>query len=365
MGIITYIFGTGLLFLSSYRENHIYLILFLPFIGAIVYYVYEKYAKILKKGMKHVKASYNYEEDIDKKLIPFITISTWLSHLFGASVGREGVAVQIGASFSNLTYKYFKLEKHIAILAGMSAGFSGLFGTPLAAIIFPIEILHNREKKLGIADISIIILSSFIASFTSAKLGLPHFKFKLTENYNISLKLILVTVIASILFSISAVIFTKLTSFLKPYLSKNIIRVFLLSIVLALIIYYFRDGRYAGLGTNLISLSFENNGTSILNLDFLFKLLLTSFSLSLFYQGGEVTPLFAMGSSLGVIISNVFNVPVYLFASLGYIGVFSGSTNTLITPMMIAYEVFGYNGLVYAVISSVLIYFITRKNSIY
>lgn len=365
MGLISYIFGNTLIYLSSYRDSHKYLILFLPFVGSSVYYIYDSYAKSLKKGMKHIKEAYENEININKKLIPFITISTWLSHLFGASVGREGVAVQIGASFSNLTHKYFKIDKNTAILAGMSSGFSGLFGTPISAIFFPIEILHKKNKKIGFKSILVIIFSSFISSYISNKLGLYHFKFYIIKNFNFSINLILLCILSAFIFSVISILFTKLTKKIKIYFSKNIIIIFLLSIILSLILYFFKNGRYAGLGTNLISYSFENNGANIINLDFIYKLFLTSFSLSLFYQGGEVTPLFSIGASSGILISRIFNAPTYLFASIGYIGVFSGCTNTLITPILIYYEVFGISLLPYAILSSVLIYFITNKNSIY
>lgn len=366
MGIITFIFGTVLLTISNFRDQNHNIVILLPIIGAIIFYLYITYAPKLRQGMKMIKESYMIENShIDKKLIPFITISTWLSHLFGASVGREGVAVQIGASFSNLTYKYFKVKKHEAILAGMSSGFAGLFGTPLAAIIFPLEIMHRKDKKLNYKSFFIIIISSFISSFTSNFLGLSHFKVHITEKYDFSIKILFVVILASILFSISAVLFNKIIRFLKPHFSKNLKTVFLLSIILTTIIYLFRDIRYAGLGTNLILMSFKNNGNAILSFDFLFKLLLTCFSLSLSYQGGEVTPLFAIGASLGVSIAMFFNAPVYLLAAIGYATVFSGATNTLITPILIGYEVFGLSIIPYLILASVLVYILTGKNSIY
>lgn len=365
VGLICYIFGATLIFLSNFRDEHKYIIFVLPFIGSITYYIYGKYANNLKLGMKHIKNSYNNMGDIDKKLIPFISISTWLSHLFGASVGREGVAVQIGASFSNLTYKYFKVKKQTALLAGMSAGFSGLFGTPLSAIAFSLEIFFDKNKKYTIYDIFLIVIASFSSSFTSEKLGLSHFKFKETTSVLLSFRLVLICVLSAILFSFFSILFTRLTKKLKVIFQKNIKTIFILSIILTLIIYFTKDARYAGLGTNIIGEAFKNMGDSILAIDFILKLLLTSFSLSLFYQGGEVTPLFAIGSSLGVIIAKVFYAPVYLFASVGYIGVFSACTNTLITPILIMLEVFGPNYLVYAIISSVLIKILSYKNSIY
>ncbi|WP_156286089.1 chloride channel protein [Oceanivirga salmonicida] len=367
MGIITTIFGTVLISVSNYRDMHKEIIFLLPIIGAVTYYMYSKYAPRLKKGMNLVQLSYKTEnEHIDNKLIPFITISTWLTHLFGASAGREGVAVQIGASFSNMTYRKFGINKHEAMLAGMGAGFAGLFGTPLAAMIFPIEIMFNhKEKKLSYQGIFMIVFASLIASYTSSYLGLYHFKYIINEIYNFNIKTLLVVIFASLMFSIAAIIFTKTIKFLKPYLSKNIYMVFILSILLAFAIYFVDNARYAGLGTNLIYESFKNNGISINNYDFLLKIIFTCFTLSLSYQGGEVTPLFAIGASLGAMIAMYFGIPVYLLASIGYAVVFSAASNTLITPILIGYEVFGINILPYLIIASICAYFASGNNSIY
>ncbi|MBS9784595.1 MAG: chloride channel protein [Oceanivirga sp.] len=367
MGVITTIFGTVLIEVSKFRDLHKQIIFLLPIIGASVYYCYGKYAPRLKLGMNLVQMSYKTEDThIDKKLIPFITISTWLTHLFGASAGREGVAVQIGASFSNMTYKKFNIDKHEALLAGMSAGFAGLFGTPLAAMIFPIEIMFNhKEKKLSYKGIFIIVFASLISSFTSSFLGLYHFKFKITEKFDFNIRTLLVVIFASLMFALAAITFTKIIKFLKPYLSKNIYIVFVMSIVLALAIYYVDSARYAGLGTNLIYESFKNDGISINSYDFLLKILFTTFTLSLSYQGGEVTPLFAIGSSLGAAIAMCFGIPVYLLASIGYAVVFSAASNTVITPILIGYEVFGANIVPYLIIASIVAHIASGKNSIY
>lgn len=140
-------------------------------------------------------------------------------------------------------------------------------------------------------------------------------------------------------------------------------RVLLGGVVLTCLLLILCKGRYTGLGTNLIALSVD--GGTIYPLDWLFKLLLTVFTLSLGFQGGEVTPLFAIGASLGAVLAPILGLPISLVAGLGYLSVFGSSTNTLLAPIFIGIEVFGpANAIPYAIVMA-FAYLINHKTSIY
>ena len=216
---------------------------------------------------------------------------------------------------------------------GMAAGFGGLFQTPIAATFFALEVLTLGQLSLPILVPTLI--ASFVASTTSHLLGLEKFSHFVSESL------------------------TKVASLLpNPYY-----RVLLGSVVLTCLLLILWKGRYTGLGTNLIALSV--GGGTIYPLDWLLKLLLTVFTLSLGFQGGEVTPLFAIGASLGAVLAPVLGLPIPLVAGLGYLSVFGSSTNTLLAPIFIGVEVFGpANALPYAIVMA-FAYLINHKTSIY
>ena len=140
-------------------------------------------------------------------------------------------------------------------------------------------------------------------------------------------------------------------------------RVLLGSVVLTCLLLLLWKGRYTGLGTNLIVLSV--GGGTIYSFDWLLKLLLTVFTLSLGFQGGEVTPLFAIGASLGAVLAPVLGLPIPLVAGLGYLSVFGSSTNTILAPIFIGVEVSGPANVLPYVIVMAFAYLINHKTSIY
>ena len=146
--------------------------------------------------------------------------------------------------------------------------------------------------------------------------------------------------------------------FRNPY-----VRIGLVSIPLAIILTLLCQGRYSGLGTNLIAAAFE--GQTILAYDWLLKILLTILTLSIGFQGGEVTPLFSIGASLGVIVGEVFGLPPEVCAALGYAAVFGSATNTLIAPVLIGLEVFGTDNAVVLVLVCTVAYLVNGNRSIY
>ncbi len=338
VGLIDAIFGRVLIGLSEFRDHHLfYLIPALPLAGLLIVYLYQKFAGKAAQGMGLIfKVGHNEEDQVPLRLIPLVTVTTWLTHLFGGSAGREGVAVQLGATVSHAFSRYFKLPNasRIFLTMGMAAGFGGLFQTPIAATFFALEVLTLGQLSLPILVPTLI--ASFVASTTSHLLGLGN--------------------LFAYLLSLAK---KKVASLLpNPYY-----RVLLGSVVLTCLLLILWKGRYTGLGTNLIALSV--GGGTIYPLDWLLKLLLTVFTLSLGFQGGEVTPLFAIGASLGAVLAPVLGLPIPLVAGLGYLSVFGSSTNTLLAPIFIGVEVFGpANALPYAIVMA-FAYLINHKTSIY
>ena len=331
--------------------------------------MYYAFSKASLKGMKLVfEAGQQKTDAIPLLLIPLVMIGTWLTHLFGGSAGREGVAVQIGATLSHAIGRKFKFPENgrLMLVIGMAAGFGGLFQTPLSATFFAIEVIVIG--KMDYEALLPALASAYTAAFTSHSLGLEKFSVVMKDTVNLSgTKTIAVVICLGIIFGLTGRLFSFSLSKLKAFMGEKIMNQFLrigfMAIPLAVLLFAVHGSRYSGLGTNLISAGFT--GQTIYGYDWILKLLFTIFTLAIGFQGGEVTPLFSIGTSLGVILGGLFGLPPMLCAALGYAAVFGSATNTLIAPIMIGLEVFGRANMVLFVIVCAIAYGVNGDLSIY
>ena len=199
-------------------------------------------------------------------------------------------------------------------------------------------------------------------------MGLEKFAVELNETINMSdAKTVIIIIILGLAFGIVGRIFSYLLQLLKKIMAEKIVnpylRIGLVSIPLAIILLLLWHGRYSGLGTNLISNAFGNG--EIFQVDWFLKLLLTVLTLSIGFQGGEVTPLFSIGASLGIILGGFLGISPVLCAALGYAAVFGSATNTLMAPIMLGIEVFGGNNMLAFVVVCSLAYVVNSNKSIY
>ncbi|KXT76860.1 Chloride channel protein [Streptococcus sp. DD10] len=363
------LFGQGLLWLSDLRGIYLWFLLpFLPIAGLFLVYLYQCYGGISQKGMTLVfEVGHGTESRIPKRLIPLVIFSTWLTHLFGGSAGREGVAVQLGATISHWFSRYFptKNASKIFLLMGMGAGFAGLFQTPFAATFFALEVLVVGE--LALEALYPTLVASFLASWTSHRLGLEKFSWPLTDSISFTPLLVLQLLLLGFIFWLTGKGFALLLTYFKKkslaYLPNPYQRIFLFGIILSLALFLLHSGRYTGLGTNLIETSFA--GGTIYFYDWFLKLLLTTFTIAIGYQGGEVTPLFAIGASLGVVLALLLGLPLSFVAALGYVAVFSSATSTLWGPSLIGCEIFGWTYFPYFFLVCFVARFFKKEISIY
>lgn len=359
-------FGQVLLFIiSKIKDYWNYLIYFTPLILLFTKYS-NKYVKTTSISMK-----YFIEEAIkDKKKISWyfpilLTLNTLLAHGFGASVGREGVAVQLGGAIGkNLgSVEFSKKQCIFLIRLGMISGFAALFQTPLAALFFVLEITFKKVKiNLNtVIEFIIYLIASFFSAKASNFLGLEKF-FVLVKVEKIDYVLIIKTLLVGICFIFVGVVFVIFQKYFKKIVGNNekwrwiLLTIFILISVLS-------NFRYSSLGTNLIELSLENG--LVFSYDFILKLILTALCTAIGFSGGEVTPLFAIGASLGVVLAGYIGLPIIFTAALGYCLVFSSATKTFVTPIFLALEVFGSTTAILTILPAALIYFLNKKYSIY
>lgn len=370
VGAIDALFGRVLIASSDFRTLHYqYLLPFLPITGLVITAMYYAFSKLSLKGMKLIfEVGQEKTDSIPLLLIPLVMIGTWLTHLFGGSAGREGVAVQIGATLSHALGRKFNFPENgrVMLVIGMAAGFGGLFQTPLSATFFAIEVIIIG--KMDYEALLPALASAYTAAFTSHSLGLEKFSVVIKDTVNLSgTKAIISVICLGIIFGLVGRLFSFSLSKLKAFMGEKImspfIRIAVMAIPLAILLFVIHGSRYSGLGTNLISAGFT--GQTIYGYDWILKLLFTIFTLAIGFQGGEVTPLFSIGTSLGIILGGVFGLPPMLCAALGYAAVFGSATNTLIAPIMIGLEVFGGADMVLFVVVCVVAYGVNGDLSIY
>ena len=392
IGALTACFGDISDRLSALRDtNPLYFIPALALGGAAIAFAYKKWGKWTERGMDQVFAvGLNKETDFPLVAIPMAAVSTWITQLFGGSAGRESAAMQIGSALSyNISKKLpFENAAHIMLVTGLAAGFAGIFQAPMAATAFALEVLLVGHLELG------ALLPAAAAAFTACKvssmLGFHKFSVDLSSlldasGFSASVftnegaldgNLLLKLALMGILFGVVGGGFAKLLGLSQNYFAKKfpntIKRIAIMGAGLSVLLLVFFQGRYAGLGTNLLDMCFgvagnadvignvagdaanvvgtaagnvvENAaGAAIHGYDWIIKFAVTILTLSAGFIGGVVTPLFAIGATFGIFVAGMFGVPLPLAAALGFAAVFASASNTLWAPILIAGEIFGFN----------------------
>ena len=368
IGAMDALFGRVLLAVTAFRMAHVYSLL--PFLGGVgvgIVWCYQKVGGTSGKGMTLLfEAGHGYTQDIPLRLIPLVMVSTWLTHLFGGSAGREGVAVQIGGTLAHSIGKRLPIPNagKQLLLTGMAAGFAGLFRTPIAATFFALEVL-----TAGVLEYSALLpalVASFSASACSGLLGLEKFTVALTDQVAFSAPLVGKLLLFGLVFGMAGGLFAfvlhKLKALFAQYLPNPLLRIFLFGVLVSGFSLLCWEGRYSGLGTNLIAMSFDSG---IFSWDFALKLIFTVVTLAAGFQGGEVTPLFSIGASLGVLLGTLCGLPTAFVAALGYAAVFGSASNTLLAPMLIGGEVFGFAYLPYFFVVCAVAYLCNGGSCIY
>lgn len=369
-GIFDTIFGKVLNFANDLRaQNFMRFIPFLGIAGAVIAFFYKKYGKAASKGMTLIfKFGQDGEEPvIPLRLIPLSVAATWLTNLFGGSSGREGVAVQIGATVSSFFGRFLKIDngKKLFVIIGMSAGFAGLFQTPLAAAFFAIEVL-----TVGSLEYTALLpagIAALTATATSRLLGLEHYKYSLDFHTELDLLFLIKVAVLGVIFAFVGGAFAFLLKNTKAFLENKIrnpvLRAFVIGALISVLMIVLHKGRYSGVGSNLIIAGFENK--TVYPYDWILKLLLTVITLSAGFQGGEVTPLFTIGTTLGITLASLFKLPADFVGALGYVAVFCSGTNTFLAPILVGAEIFGYQNMPYFIAVCMISFIFNGNKSIY
>ncbi|RKS14907.1 voltage-gated chloride channel family protein [Flavobacterium sp. 120] len=361
-------FLVALDWVTQYREHNNWIIWLLPIGGLIIGLLYYYWGKSIVKGNNLLLEEYeNPQKIIPLKMAPLVLFGTLITHLFGGSAGREGTAVQMGGAIADQFTSIFKLDtadRKTLIILGISAGFASVFGTPLAGALFALEVLYF--SKISYKSIPSSFLTAYIAYFTVEFWHIKHTHYSIPIIPEMSFTTLFWIIPVSILFGLAAMLFSRSTHFWGHLFSKTIsfppLRPFIGGIILAVTIYCIGTTKYIGLGIPEIVDSFSNPNASY---DFILKILFTGFTLGAGFKGGEVTPLFFVGATLGSALSVVVPLPIALLAGMGFVAVFSGATHTPIACTVMGMELFGIESGVFIGIACIIAYFSSGSVGIY
>ena len=368
IGTATAGFLSSLDFVTKWREAHLWIIFSLPIVGFGIGALYYHFGGETKKGNNLlIEQHLSPEKKIPFKMAPLVYIGTILTHLAGGSAGREGTAVQMGGAIADQFTGLFKLndtQRKTILIIGISAGFAAVFGTPIAGAIFALEIM--LFKNIRISAILPSFAAAYIAHYTCLAWGIHHTAYSIPLVPNFELNVIVPIFLSGLIFGTTALLFTA-TNGVWAKLFRKIkyepLRPFVGGIVLVITILFLGLGnKFIGLGIPGISDSFLSPAGRF---DFLIKLLLTTFTLSVGFKGGEVTPLFFIGATLGNVLCLFIPLPMALLAGMGFVAVFAGATHCAIASIALGFEMFGMGAGVYIGLASTIAYFSSGSKGIY
>jgi len=371
---------------TQIRQANLWLLGLLPLAGIGIYWMYSRYGKNTEAGNNLIMDEIHEPGGgIPFRMAPLVMVTTIITHLFGGSAGREGTAVQMGGSVADYFAKKFGLrheDKRILLMAGMAAGFGAVFGTPVTGAIFALEVLAVGRIKYG--ALMPCLIASLVADITCTSFPIHHTHYSIGYSakeamgamsfISFDVLLLLKVLIAGACFGLASYGFAALSHRLKAKSQQLIGRKWLIPAVGAALVlgisYCLGTTDYLGLGVS----SPNADGVSIVSafsaggadsFSWFWKLLLTAITLSFGFKGGEVTPLFFIGATLGNTLAMLSGAPVDLFAGLGFIAVFAGATNTPLACTMMGVELFGAENTVYYAVACFTAYYFSGHTGIY
>lgn len=360
-------FLVSLDWVTDMRETHLWIISLLPIGGLIIGLTYHYWGSDVVKGNNQLLEEFHDPKQvIPLKMAPMVLFGTLVTHLFGGSAGREGTAVQMGAAISDQFSPMLKLnreDRQILIIMGISAGFASVFGTPIAGAIFALEVLILKKYRYDAILPS--LLAALIADYTCSAWNVSHTQYSIPAVPSMNVVNIFWAALAGIIFGMAAMLFSNTTHFFSDIFKKlnyAPIRPFTGGIILAAVIWITGSYKYLGLGIPFIESAFK---TDLNSYDFLLKLLFSSFTLGAGFKGGEVTPLFFIGATLGNLLVWFIPLPMALLAGMGLAAIFAGASNTPIASTILGIELFGTESGYFIGIACALSYLFSGGSGIY
>lgn len=361
------VFSIGLKRVTRIRLENPWLLFFLPAGGLIIVWLYHILRDEKDTGTNLVISSIHSGDELPGQMAPLIFISTLITHLFGGSAGREGAALQMGGSIGSTLGKLFRFDekdKHVMIMCGMSASFSALFGTPMAAAIFAIEMI-----SVGVMYYNALmpcVISSLVAHGIALMFGIHKESFLITEfpgfNHISAVKISILAALCAFLSILFCVVVHLAGKLYAHYFKNPYVRIVVGGCAVILATLLIGSQTYNGTGTDIIAKCIDG---SVHPEAFALKLLLTALTLGAGFKGGEIVPSFCTGAAFGCLLGHLMGFSPTLCTAVGMTSVFCGVTNCPITSLLISFELFGYQGMPYFLLSTALSYTLSGYFGLY
>ena len=367
--------GSSALFLyllewvTNFRNGHEYIIYTLPVAGLAIGWIFERFGRSIEGGNNLIIDTIHDEgPEIPTRMAPMVLIGSVLTHLFGGSAGREGVAVQMGAGLADGLSHRLRLTPETrkqVLAAGVAGGFGSIFGTPIAGAIFGMEFVTLGSMAYG--ALLPALVASLIGDMTTRALGIHHTVFPAPASLALSPLLLFKWLLFAIAMAATSIAFIELTHRIKKLLEANAVRLpfrmFVGGILLIVLWTLVGTSDYLGLGVPGIVRAFHDPQLPMVA--FAAKLIFTAVTLGTGYLGGEVTPLFFIGAALGNVMARLLGVPLDMGAGIGMAAVFASSANTPLALSVMALELLGAPMFPHVVIVCVLAYLLSGHRGIY
>lgn len=352
---------------TGFRTNNPWVILLLPFAGIVIVFLYSIFEYKNDKGTNLVLSTIHAETELPFKMAPLIFISTIITHLFGGSAGREGAALQLGGSIGNQLGRWFKFDekdKRIVVMCGMSAAFAAIFGTPIAAAIFAMEVVS--VGVMYYAALVPCVFASLVASKVAVNMGIGPDSFNILNipQFHVipSIKIIILSLFCASLSVIFCIMLHSLGDFYRAKIKNPYLRIVVSSIIIIILTIILNTSDYMGAGVDVIEKAIRGE---VVPSAFFLKIVFTALTLEAGFKGGEIVPSFFVGATFGCLFGQIAGISPSLCAATGMVAVFCGVTNCPISSMLIAFELFGYEAVQYFLIAISVSYFMSGYYGLY
>ena len=367
MGVAGWAFLTALEMATSTREANLWLFALLPVVNVATAWLYRNHGLRAQRGNNLVIDSTITGTPIHARMAPLTFLCSTATHLAGGSAGREGAAVQMGGTIASNIAGIFRVEGHDRrdlMMAGISSAFGAAFGTPLAGAFFGMEMCF--VGKLDYSAALYCLTGSFVGNAVSRALG-SHFAFQAIARVpQMDLRTLAIVIAAAAVFGLAARLFTFCIRSVKRLYARIFTNYLAAAaaggVVLAVLFLGLGMAPYSGLSEWMVGAAFQGQTTLV---DALAKLGMTALTVGAGMQGGEVTPLFGIGASLGGWIGQVAMGDPSLFAALGMLGLFGAALNVPITTIMLGVDMFGAQAAGYFVIVGFVSYLVAGHAAVY